>query len=464
MSRLLFSSALLCALAALGPPAEGTETDWSGICEVKVVECPLMIFEAVREAGGGGGGANLPGELSAAQVEMLWKAVGEKKATVVLSAELAAAAGRRSEWRLGKIHRYLGGYDVERGEVTSTVEELALGWTVALTPHRSYGAGGTHVVEAQVSSSELAEAGAAVATPHGPIETPSVLTRSVTTSARVPASGVAVLGLIPAGKEPGGAAGPAVQVVLLRTQLPGLRPEPRPVPQSTVRRQQQQALRRTPRQARPAVIPASRQSFVSVKVLELPDALLDAIRSEAGESAAGSEITPDQLGRIAAAVKSGKARILHAAAVGAFAGCGGQVLSGGTRRVVSGYDLAPVHVEGAEKNPVMIAEPVVDEVFSGFSAKVTETGAVRRPAARELVLAGGRSAPMQIECASETGPLEVRSVDGPHGKVQLAAVEEARVRATLARGSRGAYLLGGSTGAGAKGGAKRVVLVEVDSE
>ena len=190
-------------LAAAG--AAGSEGPWTGTCEVKVVECPLMTFEAVREIGGGG---NLPGTLSAAQVELLWKAVKEKKARVVLSAEVAATEGQRSEWRSGRTHRYLAEYNVEGDAVASTVGELALGWTVSVLPMPALGGG--YVLKASVEHRDLADGKASVATPHGALETPVVEVRSVTSVAKTPARAVSVLGIVPAaGHGAGGGGGAA---------------------------------------------------------------------------------------------------------------------------------------------------------------------------------------------------------------------------------------------------------------
>jgi len=441
-SRLLGRALALAAVAAacaVGRPA--ASEDWNGICEVKVVECAIMTFEAVREAGG----SEAPGVLSAAQVELLWKAVGEKKARLVLSAEVAASVGRRSMWRAGKTHKYLADYNIEGGAVASVTGELALGWTVEVEPRHSFGGG--LVVAARVEHASLAGGKAAASTPHGPVETPVLSVRSVSASAKMPVSGVSVLGIMPAG-----GAG-SVQVVLLRTDLPGLK---------LPRRGGEEIRRRLPSaQLEP------KGTFASVKVLEMPDELLDRVRSEVGGGAAGSEISPEQLAMIAEAVGAGKATILEAGALCAFTDHGGEVFAGERRYYLSGYCLVPVRRKSDPKEdaPLMLVDPEPDEVRSGFSLRLSAAGRiVVAPRGSVIVTTTKGRGYVALECTSQIRPLEMRSVDGPHGKVQMPLVELMKVAAPLGHSPRGAYLVGGATGVGEKPELKRVVLVEIESE
>jgi len=459
--RLARTLVLVGWLVVCAAPEALPSEAWSGICEVKVVECPILTFEGVREAApGGAGGGGIPGELTAAQVELLWKAVGEKKARVVFSAEVAASAGKRSSWRAGGTHRYLADYNVCGNKVSSATREVSLGWTVEVEPRFI---GSRLVVAARVEHAELVEGKASVMTPHGPVETPILSVRSIQTAAAAPARGVVVLGLIPSGTGGAGAAAqPNVQVVLLRTELPRSIPKAPPVP---AQRRQQQAQRvRTVRMMPKAV-------FASIKVISMPDDLLDSVRSDAGDSAVGSEITPEQLARIAEAVGAGKARILEAGAL-AFVrggGGGGQVFSGEHRYYLSGYHLVTVKAAGeggAEAGALTatVVDPVASEVRSGFSLGLSDRlWPVPLREGRSVVMPD-RMGELTLACTSQLRPMEMRSLDGPHGKVQMPLVRSIKVVAPVARGARGAYLLGGSTAAGAKAGVKRVVLVEIESD
>ena len=159
-------------------------------------------------------------------------------------------------------------------------------------------------------------------------------------------------------------------------------------------------------------------------------------------------------------------RVIEAGAVSCVSFYGGELRAGSLTRYLSGYDLVRVKARGAgDPATVTLADPVAEEVFSGFSLRVS---AGRWPAPLErsgnCVIAPGRPGAVRLVCTSETGPAEIRSLDGPHGKVQVPAVDAARVEAPLGRGPHGACLLGGSTGAAEKAGHKRVVLVELESE
>jgi len=452
-------AAAAALLAAAAPVAIAGESP-QGLLEVKVVECPALAFEAVRESGAGA----LPGELTGPQVSMLWKNVSDKKARVVLSAELSAMPGGRSEWRSGKVLRYLGGYGLCGRGLVTVPGEMPLGWVVSL---RAVSVpGGLCEVHADVAYSALRGDPGSIETPHGPVETPAALVRSISTTARMSAHGVSVLGLIPveggAAAKGAGASGPLVYVVLLRADLPDVRAEPTPV-----------LLEAPARLISPPLVPPGqgprKASFVSAKVISMPDEMLDGLRSGTSESAGGSTLTAAQLSAIAEAVRSGRAEILSASAVNTVSGFA-EVLSGERRSLVTGYDSADIDLDADEEKPdrpAAVVLPRIEQVFSGFSLALRGRRDVI-PLAEEKAEhehtadCGCFPAGPAIECSSELKPMEVKALDSKlGGKVQTYAVSAARVEAPLDPGRSGAYLLGGSTGESEKPGMKRVVLVEI---